>query len=301
MKKILILFVTLFFAASMGYANPVKESPEEMLVTEVMPGDAYIAKGTMIPGELLTAVSSGSNKAGDKISFKVLEDVAVGGVTVIAKGTIGEGYVKTAKKAGLFGKGGVIELDATNITTEAGIEVPLTMDFSKIGGDHPVELNYNNSVAGAVLSGLIPGSNQKIAAGAKITIFVPVNVDLQVKCENLAAKKSFAQPAPSSDTPYISGSKWGYVGDKGTMHLTITEVGKKKIKGNLISSGEDLLIFDQAYEADKTNQYTQIKAKSKSDGKTYMIQVYFRADGTLQYIIPSSPKGEKESIILTKQ
>lgn len=313
MKRVIVLFAILLLTVSVVNANPVQNSPEAMVVTEVMPGDAYIPKGTMIPGELLTAVSSASNKAGDKISFKVAEDVTIGGSVVIAKGTLGEGYVKSAKKAGLFGKSGSIQLDASNVTSVIGVDIPLTMDFSKIGGDHPVELNYNNSIAGAVLSGLMSGSNQKIAAGTKITIFVPVNADLQVKSEDLAAAvakankttnsaggKAFVQAAPGVENPYTAGATWSYAGSKGIINVTINEVGKNKIKGKLTSSGSELLTIDQSYEADKTNQYTSIKAKNKEDGKSYIIQLYFRADGTLQYIIPNSPKGEKESIILTK-
>jgi hypothetical protein len=314
MKKITLLFLVLSLIMSVVSANPVQELSNTMTVVDVIPGDAYIPKGTMIPGELLTAVNSGSNKTGDPISFKVLEDVSIGDVIVLAKGTVGQGYVKSAKKAGLFGKGGSLELDASNVTTVTGVDVPLTMDFSKVGGDHPVELNYNNSIAGAVISGLIPGSNKKIAAGTKITIFVPVNVDLQVKSEDLTTAvakannmpaevggKAFIQAAPNVDTPYVAGAKWSYAGSNGIISFAIKEVGKNKIKGMLTTSGGNLLIFDQAYEANKTNQFISVKAKSKDDGKTYMVQIYFRSDGTIQYVIPNSPKGDRESIILNKQ
>nr|WP_092071474.1 hypothetical protein [Dendrosporobacter quercicolus]NSL49348.1 hypothetical protein [Dendrosporobacter quercicolus DSM 1736]SDM26645.1 conjugation TrbI-like protein [Dendrosporobacter quercicolus] len=309
MKKVLLIMMVLFMGiTAMAGAGEVKEPAEEMTVSEVMPGNAYLPRGTMIPAELLTAVSSGDNKAGDKISFKVCEDVAVGNIVVIPKGTVGEGYVKAAKKAGLFGKSGSIQLDASNIETPGGLDVPLTMDFAKIGKNQRVELNYNNSIAGAALSALIPGSNQKINEGAPIMIFVPVNVDLQVKSDEVsppaddpAGKNIFVQPAPMAANPYVTGNEWTYTGSKGTIAFSIVEVGKKKFKGQLISTGDELLVFDQSFEAEKTNQFTSIKAKSKTDGKKYTIQLFFRDDGTWQYVVDHSPKADQESIILIKQ
>ncbi|SEP36515.1 hypothetical protein [Propionispora vibrioides] len=311
MKKIFMFVLFIMLTVSLVSANPSQE-PANAGVTEVLPGHAYVPRGTMIPCELLTEVSSGKNKAGDKINFKVLEDVAVGNVIVIAKGTTGEGYVKTAKKAGLFGKGGSIQLDATNVNTASGIEVPLTMDVSKIGGDHSVEINYNNSIAGAAISSLFPGSNQKIAAGTKLTVFVPVNVDLQMKPEQLPTsskegaaaqpgKAVFVQTAPVTDIAVAAGDAWFYEGSKGTIHVTIDEIGKKTIKGKISSSGPGLLTFEQAYETAKSNQYFSFKAKDKEKGKSYMVQLYVRADNTVQYTITDSPKADQESVILVKQ
>lgn len=292
-------------------AGAAQADTNTMTVSEILPGDAYVPKGTMIRAELLTEVNSGRNKVGDKISFKVLEDIKIGDAVVVAKGTTGDGYVKTVKRAGMFGKGGAIELDASNVKTLNGVEVPLTMDVSKYGGDNHIEINYNNSIETAILSGLLPGSNQKIKAGTILSILVPFNVDLQVKAEGLLpaaattegslsapVKKPYLQAAPSAESPYVEGNAWEYSGEKGMIHLNIVQNGKKTIKGHLRSTGPAVLTIDQDFEASKGDLYITLKAKDKETGKSYPLQIFLREDGTAQYIVPNSPKEDKESVIL---
>ena len=312
MKRMLLTLLLLFLCLPVVLAAvAVQPDTTAMIVSEILPGDAYIPKGTMIRAELLTEVNSGKNKVGDKIYFKVLEDIKLGDAVVVAKGTTGEGYVKTVKRAGMFGKGGAIELDASNVQTRNGVEVPLTMDVSKYGGDNRIEINYNNSVETAIISGLLPGSNQKIKAGTILSILVPFNVDLQVKPEGLLAataptegslsvpaKKPYLQAAPSAESPYVEGNAWEYAGEKGSVHFNILQNGKKTIKGHLRSAGPAVLTIDQDFEVSKGDLYITLKAKDKETGKSYPLQIFLREDGTAQYIVPNSPKDDKESIIL---
>ncbi|MBP2658931.1 MAG: hypothetical protein H6Q69_1963 [Firmicutes bacterium] len=308
-RSILIVMMLVLFIPAVFAADSVPAVPQDMLVTEVMQGNAYLPKGTMIRAELLTEVNSGKNKVGDPISFKVLEDVTVADVIIIPKGTVGNGYVKVAKKAGMFGKGGGIELDASTLNTSTGIEIPVTMDFSKYGGERHIEMNYNNSVGGALISGLLPGSNQTIKAGSTLIILAPLNVDLQTTLKNLKPTlapqgneviEPFVQEQPTTQSPYAVGNEWSYSSDKGTIDFIITKVDKKMIKGKLTSQGHDILTFNQECQADKGQMYITLKAKDKDHGKNYSIQMFFRADGTIQYIVPNSPKEDKNSIILKK-
>ncbi len=308
-RSILIVMMLVLFIPAVFAANSVPAVSQDMLVTEVMQGNAYLPKGTMIRAELLTEVNSGKNKVGDPISFKVLEDVTIADVIIIPKGTIGNGYVKIAKKAGMFGKGGGIELDASSINTSTGIEVPVTMDFSKYGGERHIEMNYNNSVGGALISGLLPGSNQTIKAGSTVIILAPLNVDLQTTLNNLKPTVSshgneaimpFVQEQPTTQSPYEVGNEWAYSSENRTVDFIITKVDKKTIKGKLTSQGHDILTFNQEYQADKGQMYITLKAKDKEHGKNYSVQMFFRSDGTIQYIVPNSPKEDKNSIILKK-
>lgn len=61
-----------------------------------------------------------------------------------------------------------------------------------------------------------------------------------------------------------------------------------------------VLTFNQECQAEKGEMYMNLKAKDNEHGKNYSIQMFFRADGTIQYIVPNSSKEDKNSIILNK-
>lgn len=169
---------------------------------EVVAGNAYIPKGTVLRAELATTLDSGVCNAGDKFTFKLLHNLIIANVMVIPKGTIGEGIVKSVKRAGAFGKGGKIELEALSIKTLSGITVPLSFAFQQAGGGHEPDLSwYDSNTSSAtpaltvgIMSGLAGGDNVQIAAGTKLTITLPFNVDLQTTPEGLAKE---------ADTPRV--------------------------------------------------------------------------------------------------
>lgn len=151
-------------------------------VSSVIPGNVYIPRGTMLQAELLTGVNSGRNNVGDKAMFKITENLVINGVIVIPQGTSGEAVVKSVKKAGSFGKGGGIELEAKNTKTLNNIEVPLSLDTKKYGGGQGMVVPW---ILVGVFSGFIKGKNQDIPMGTKFSVAVDSDVDLGVNSELL--------------------------------------------------------------------------------------------------------------------
>ena len=158
----------------------------------VAQGNAYIPKGTILRAQLIETLDSKTCKPGDKFSFKLLHNVIVANTLVLKQGTVGEGVVKSVRRAGMFGRGGAIELEAVNIKTRHGVEVPLTLKQRSADGGHKADLDWYDNATSAtpaltigIMSGITSGTDVQIASGAKLMITLPYNVDLQSTLEEL--------------------------------------------------------------------------------------------------------------------
>jgi hypothetical protein len=179
-KKALSLLVVLMFLCSTIVAPVMANTPQ---VSTVLPGNVYIPKGTLVKAELITSVNSGKNKVNDVVLFKTTEALILNGTEVIPKGTTGEAIVSKIKKAGAFGKGGGIELQARSIKTLNGVDAPLTMDVQKYGGGQGMLVPW---LLVGVFSGFITGKNQDIPAGTKFQVAIDSDTDLGVPVGKLA-------------------------------------------------------------------------------------------------------------------
>lgn len=175
-------------------------------VGQVVAGHAYLPKGIKLQARLLDTLDSKTSKPGDKFSFKLLQNVIVADTVIIAQGTTGEGIVKNVKRAGLFGRGGVIELAGVGIKTVNGIEIPVTLRQRSADGGHTADLNWYDDAASAtpaltvgVMSGIASGSEVQIGAGTKLILELPYDVDLQAAPEQLRERTN--PPAPIKPEP----------------------------------------------------------------------------------------------------
>lgn len=174
---------TICFAAEDAKTASAPAAQVTPVVSSIIPGNVYIPKGTMVQCETINGVNSGVNNVGDRVAFKTLESVVVNGVVIIPKGTAGEAIVKNVKRAGAWGKGGGIELEARHTKTINNIDVPLSLDTKKYGGGQAMVVPW---LLVGVFSGFIRGKNQDIPSGTKFTVAVDADVDLGVKPEGLA-------------------------------------------------------------------------------------------------------------------
>lgn len=193
-RIVVIMFVLVLSTAAVANAAALQDAPSAAQ-GEVVSGNAYIPQGTVLRAELMDTLDSKTCSAGDKFSFKLLHHVIIAGNLVIAKGTVGEGVIKSVKKAGLFGKGGRIELAAASIKTRNGIEVPVLLRKKSDGGGHKADLDWYDDASSAtpaltigVMSGIAAGSDIRLGAGEKLTVTVPFHVDLQATLQELPGK-----------------------------------------------------------------------------------------------------------------
>lgn len=129
-----------------------------------------IPDGTEISAVTTETISSKTAHEDDPITFKVDEDVVIGGYTVIAKGTLIKGTVTNAKKSGFFGRGGQLNVRLDSTTTVDNQKLKVRASKGREGDN-----KTGTTVALVVLFGplgfLKKGKNAEIKEGTKIKVF----------------------------------------------------------------------------------------------------------------------------------
>jgi hypothetical protein len=103
------------------------------IVASAVPKTVTIREGTEVQLEFAEDVSSKTATEDDKVNFRLAEDLKVGDVVVARTGSIAVGTVTNAKKAGMMGRGG---------------ELNVRLEYLKIG-DSRVRLRANKGKEGA--------------------------------------------------------------------------------------------------------------------------------------------------------
>lgn len=174
------------------YAEMMAEMKEAKVQT-VVPGHAYIPKGTVLQVELTQELSSKRAKVGDAVPLKLVDNVIVNDVVVIPAGTEVEGVVTKARKAGGLGRGGKLEFSITGVKTINNVKVPL--DFTK--GEHGAGDAGGVAVFAAVsiVGGLfMKGKNVIYNPGLKFDAEVTTDTDLNAPLEKLAEVMDASKP-----------------------------------------------------------------------------------------------------------
>ena len=86
--------------------------------------NAYLPKGTIIKLHLTQSVSSETARLADPVTFEVAEDVKVGAVVVIPRGSKARGYISTAIAGKLWGYGG-IGVYVGSVEAASGFNIPV--------------------------------------------------------------------------------------------------------------------------------------------------------------------------------
>jgi hypothetical protein len=174
MKKLILLIIAGCLLAA-GGGTALADEP----VAGVLPGNAFIPKGTILDVETASNVHSGDLAVGDIVYFKLQRALSVDGIVVVPAGAAGEAVVTDIRQANFFGRGGGITLTAKSLRTTNGAEIPLTMDIKRYGGD-------NNFIFASILlaskyrpaGALFRGSDQVIPLGTRFQVAVAANADL---------------------------------------------------------------------------------------------------------------------------
>lgn len=174
MKKLVMLIIVGCLLAVGGGTALAGE-----LVAGVLPGNAFIPKGAVLDVEMASNVNSGDLVVGDIVYFKLQRALSVDHVIVVPAGTAGEAVVTDIRPSNFFGRGGGITLTAKSLRTSNGVEIPLSLDIKRYGGD-------DNFVLASILlvskyrpiGAVMRGSDQIIPLGTRFQVAVDANVDL---------------------------------------------------------------------------------------------------------------------------
>ena len=129
--------------------------------------------GTAIPLQLMETINGKTNVVGERINFMVTNDIIVNGKVVIPHGTIAYGQITRAKKNGLCGQAGEIQVSVNSVAAVDGTQVILT-------GGTLYDEGKNKLVLSLCLCLLVKGGNGELTAGMEVNPVVSGNVDINL-------------------------------------------------------------------------------------------------------------------------
>ncbi|MBV9928636.1 MAG: hypothetical protein JOZ96_26710 [Acidobacteria bacterium] len=95
--------------------------------------DVQVPAGTPVELEMAYTIDSQHTRAGDAVTFRVVNPVIVGGQVVIEKGATATAVVTKAERGGHFGRAGRIAWTMKEVTAADGTRIPLQFSGHTVG------------------------------------------------------------------------------------------------------------------------------------------------------------------------
>jgi len=159
-----------------------------------------LAEGTPLNVVTAQELSSKTANLGDEVVFTVDEDLVVNGKTLISKGTTAKGSVMNAEPSGYMGKSGRLGIVVQSTTTVDGQPVKLRAAKGKEGKDK----TDSTAALTILVSGLFllrRGTDAKIPAGTRVTVYVAEERRFRVDGATLVAVQPAITESPANDQP----------------------------------------------------------------------------------------------------
>ena len=151
--------------------------------TEKIPMDhVQVPANTLIKVALVDRVNAKNLKAGDKVRYKVAEDVLVDGNLIFAKGEPGEGTVEKVRQAKNFGRNAEVQIDFNKTKSIDGTEIE-----TYVGEESKQEMKNLAMAAGASVAGMLLLGPIGIIGGAFVkgkNIDLPEGTELYIQTQN---------------------------------------------------------------------------------------------------------------------
>ncbi|HZJ44605.1 MAG TPA: hypothetical protein VFD63_12595 [Pyrinomonadaceae bacterium] len=151
-----------------------------------------IPRDTVVEIETVYRISSQEIRAGEAISFKVVNPVQVGGNTVIAAGAIATGRVVQASRGGHFGRAGRLAWKMESVNAVDDSRIPIQAPGRIVGDSKGAKVATQVLLTGALLWPIAPvallhgfkrGGNAYLAQGRRYE--VTVSSDTTIKLSSL--------------------------------------------------------------------------------------------------------------------
>jgi|SRR5580765_1422666 len=147
---------------------------------ETQGAEVTIPDGTEFEVVTVDEISSKTATEGDPLTFKVVDDVKVGGQVVIAKDTIVKGTVSNSQKSGRMGKSGKIGIRVESTLAVDGQRVRLRASKGKEGDDKTGSV-IALTILVSPLFLLKHGKDAKIKPGTKIKVYTDEETKVKMK------------------------------------------------------------------------------------------------------------------------
>ncbi|HEY8227534.1 MAG TPA: hypothetical protein VIG25_19850 [Pyrinomonadaceae bacterium] len=148
-----------------------------------------IPRGTVVEIETAYRVSSQEIKAGEAISFKVVNPVRVGENTVIAMGAIATGRIVRASRGGHFGRAGRLVWTMETVNAVDDSRVPIQAVGRVVGDSKGAKVATQVVLTGALLWPIAPvallhgfkrGENAYLAQGRRYEVTVSADTTVRL-------------------------------------------------------------------------------------------------------------------------
>ena len=160
-------------------------------VVAPLPLRVKLPQGTPLDIEMAYTISSQEVRAGELISFRVVNPVLVDGVIVIAVGATATGRVVKASRGGHWGRAGRIAWTMQDVTAVDGTRIPLGSSTGRVVGDSKgAKVATQTILMGALLPLIAPvallhgfkrGGNAMIPAGKRFEVSVSSDATVAVR------------------------------------------------------------------------------------------------------------------------
>ncbi|MGA2434509.1 MAG: hypothetical protein ABSG25_04415 [Bryobacteraceae bacterium] len=194
------LLVTASLFAQQVPAQQAVQATAQPTPPAAAPGQAQsktvLFEGTPMRMRLTRSVSSADANVGDAVGFETLDDIQIGGVTVIPKGSPALATVINVVPKRRLGRGGKLDMRADYVRLPSGEKLPLS--GSKVTAGH----NHQGAMAGAMVATSIVvwpaapfflfmhGKDITIPEGQELTVYTASDYDT---AKGLAPAAAMAQ------------------------------------------------------------------------------------------------------------
>lgn len=144
------------------------------------PNEITIPEGTEFDVVTVEEISSKTASEGDPLTFKVADDVKIGGQVVIAKDALVKGTVSNAEKSGHMGKSGKLGIRVDSTSAVDGQKVKLRASKGKTGDDKTGSV-IALTILVSPLFLLKHGKDAKIKPGTKLKVYTDEVAKIKVK------------------------------------------------------------------------------------------------------------------------
>lgn len=140
----------------------------------------------LIRVELLEKITSSTARRGERVPYRIIEDIEVKNTLIIPKGSRGELEITQIEAAGKMGKDGDIKIAFPRLETIDGTEIAVAIKKEAQKENETQKLAIGASVLGTALLGLpgvvagyfVEGKDEEIPAGSEMYIQVTENKEL---------------------------------------------------------------------------------------------------------------------------
>src|ERR1035438_1284114 len=179
-RTIVALIGALLTVASFSDAQQPAPQPP---ATSSASNQLVLAKGTAVKLRLKRDISSADAQEGDTIDFEVVEEVKVGDIVVIPKGSPAVGTVTDVQAARRMGRGGKLDIQIDSVTLADGEKATLwavkerTGD-GNVGDNRPIVAKSLVFGPAGPLVLLVEGSDSMIPRDTEVTGYVVTTMQL---------------------------------------------------------------------------------------------------------------------------